>query len=161
MQIRAIIPDDIATVAEIYNYYVQHTTVTFEEEDVSVAEMTRRVNLVTARYPWYVGEDDGQLVGYAYANVFKERSAYRFTVETTIYLNHTLIGKGYGTTLYQHLLTALKEQGIKNAIGVIAIPNPTSIHLHEKLGFQQVGHLKSVGWKFEQWLDVGYWQCIL
>jgi L-amino acid N-acyltransferase YncA len=161
MNIRPIIAHDIAAVTEIYNYYIRHTTITFEEEDVTVDEMAQRVANITAQFPWFVLEADGTLAGYAYANVFKARSAYRFTVETTVYLNHTITGKGYGTALYQYLLAELKGRGIKNAIGVIAIPNPASVKLHEKLGFQQVGHFKSVGWKFEQWLDVGYWQCVL
>lgn len=158
MHIRPMVPDDAAAVAAIYNHYVLHTVVTFEEEAVAAGEMARRLGRVAVRYPWLVGEAEGEIVGYAYADLFKNRSAYRFTAETTVYLRPDMTGKGNGRLLYAHLLSALEERGIVNAVAIIALPNPASIRLHERTGFRRAGRLLGVGRKFGRWLDVEYWQ---
>jgi phosphinothricin acetyltransferase len=97
-------------------------------------------------------------MGYAYAGRFKERSAYRYCVETAVYLAHGRLGEGIGTRLYAELLDTLRAQGIRTAVGIIALPNAASVTLHEKLGFVHTGTLQAVGYKLEQWVDVGYWQ---
>ena len=161
MRIRPIVAEDAAAVAGIYNHFVRRTIVTFEEEEVTVEEMARRVDRVAARYPWFVGEAGGEVIGYAYADLFKDRSAYRFSAETTIYLRPDATGKGYGRRLYAHLLSDLLQRGIVNAVAIIALPNPASVRLHERAGFRRAGRLHGVGRKFGRWLDVEYWQCVL
>ena len=100
-------------------------------------------------------------MGYAYASPWRERAAYRHAVETTIYLESRFAGQGMGKRLYVALLQELRKLGLHTAFGVIALPNPASVALHEKCGFRKVGHLAEPGWKFERWVDVGYWQLML
>ena len=106
-------------------------------------------------------EDEGQVVGYAYASRWKSRCAYRYSVETTVYLSSAATGKGFGSLLYEHLIAELRQRSIHSLIGGIALPNNASVSLHEKLGFEKVAHFKEVGWKFNQWIDVGYWELII
>lgn len=153
---------DAAAIAEIYNHYVLHTIITFEEEAVTAAEMAQRITEVTgAGLPWFVWEEAGRVLGYAYAGKWKSRCAYRYAVESSIYLSKDATGRGLGTKLYVALIDALRAKRIHSIIGGIALPNPASIGISEKLGFQKIGHFKEVGWKFEQWIDVGYWELIL
>jgi L-amino acid N-acyltransferase YncA len=152
---------DAAAIAEIYNYYVRGTVVTFEETPVSVDEMARRIDDIGVRFPWLVWEDGGAVVGYAYASAWKSRSAYRFSVESTIYLAASHQGGGIGAKLYGALLAELKPRGFHTAVGGIALPNPASVALHEKLGFKRIAQFAEVGRKFDRWVDVGYWQLIL
>ena len=154
---------DAAALASIYNRYVLDTTVTFEETAVSEAEMASRiVEVQDAGLPWLVAEDEaGTVLGHAYASKWKGRCAYRFAVETTVYLDATAHGRGLGRQLYERLLAALRDAGMHVAIGGIALPNPASIALHEKLGFRKVGQFEEVGFKLGRWIDVGYWQAML
>lgn len=150
---------DSAKIAEIYNFYVVNTAATFEETPVSSEEISSRITKVQdANLPWIVALKDDEILGYAYATKWKERSAYRFSVESTIYLSSQAQGKGLGTQLYEALLVKLKSLGINNVIGGITLPNPASVALHEKLQMQKVAHFPQVGFKFGKWLDVGYWQ---
>jgi len=123
--------------------------------------MERRVNQVTAKFPWIVYEEKGIVIGYAYASSWKERSAYRFSVEGTVYLDKDQIGRGIGIKLYEHLLHELEKNNIHYIIGGISLPNEASVALHERLGFRKCAHFKEVGRKFNQWIDVGYWEKIL
>lgn len=160
--IRPVNEFDAHHIVEIYNPYIKETTITFEEEPASDSEMKRRIEKVqTLGLPWICGEVDGNLAGYAYATRWRERSAYRYTAESVIYLNKELAGQGYGSQLYTALIENLKRTGIHVVIGVIALPNPASIALHEKLGFKKVAHFTEVGFKFGNWLDVGYWELML
>ena len=153
---------DAGAIAGIYNYYVRSTVITFEEEPVSAPEMAARIAEVQATpLPWLVAELDGAVTGYAYANRWKLRSAYRFSVETTIYLEHGREGQGIGTRLYSALLADLRERGLRVAIGGAALPNEASVALHERLGFERVATFRQVGFKQERWVDVAYWQLIL
>ncbi|MBN1257981.1 MAG: N-acetyltransferase [Planctomycetes bacterium] len=159
--IRMIKDDDTQAICEIYNHYIKNTMVTFEEQLVSAKEMAGRIHSVSSEYPWFVYEEAGAVIGYSYANRWKSRSAYRYSVESTVYLAPEVMGLGIGTALYEELLKALRKQNIHSAVGCIALPNPASVKLHEKLGFQKIAHLKEMGWKFDKWIDVGYWQLIL
>jgi len=160
--IRPATATDAAAIAEIYNHYVLHTVVTFEEETVSTEEMrTRIVETQEASYPWLVYEKDGQVEGYAYASKWRARRSYRYCVETTVYLDQKRLGGGRGSQLYGRMLPMLKSAGFHVAVGVIALPNQGSVALHEKFGFTQAAHYQQVGWKFEQWIDVGSWQLLL
>jgi phosphinothricin acetyltransferase len=153
---------DSTAIVEIYNHYIRHTVVTFEETEVTVEQMLERINSVTsASLPWLVAEVSGQVVGYAYAGKFHSRSAYRFTVEATVYLENNASSKGIGTKLYEALLHHLKLQNFHSVIGIVALPNEASVKLHEKFYFKKIGHFSEVGYKFNQWLDVGYWQLVL
>jgi phosphinothricin acetyltransferase len=159
--IRTCAEADAPSVAAIYNHYVRETVVTFEETPVSVETMTRRIADVGASFPWLVSETDGTVIGYAYATAWKPRSAYRFCVETTVYVANGHHGRGLGSTLYAALLAELTDRGFHSAVGGIALPNPSSIALHEKLGFKKIAHFAEVGRKFDRWVDVGYWQRLL
>ena len=150
---------DAAAIAAIYNFYVASTVVTFEEDPVPADEMRRRMEAVFASsLPWLVAEWDGRVAGYAYATGWKARSAYRYSVETTVYLEDGLAKRGVGTALYAELFRLLKERGVHAVIGGIALPNDASVALHEKFGMRKVAHFQQVGFKFGQWVDVGYWQ---
>ncbi|NOI71814.1 GNAT family N-acetyltransferase [Vibrio owensii] len=159
MEIREVKDTDSAQIVEIYNYYVESTSISFEEEPISVEVMQQRIEeVLSLGLPWLVAEVDGQILGYAYANRWKPRSAYRFTVEPSIYVKQGITSKGIGSTLYSHLLDNLKEKQIKNVIGVITLPNESSIRLHERLGFKKVGEFPNIGLKFGEKKSVGYWQ---
>jgi phosphinothricin acetyltransferase len=161
MAIRPATVQDAAEITAIYNHYIEHTVITFEELLVDVNEMQTRINQTSANFPYLVYEREGSLVGYAYATQWRPRSAYRHSVEVTIYLQKSQGGLGVGSALYSELVTQLRQRGFRTAIGGIALPNAASVALHEKLGFEKVGHIKQVGFKFEQWIDVGYWQLML
>ena len=125
-------------------------------------EMAARITEVLGlELPWFVWEENGRVLGYAYAGKWKSRCAYRYSVESSIYLAKEATGRGLGTKLYVALIDALRAKGIHSIIGGIALPNPASVGVSEKLGFQKIGQFKEVGWKFEQWIDVGYWELIL
>lgn len=104
---------------------------------------------------------DGDVIGYAYASKWKGRCAYRFAVETSVYVDSSARGAGVGTVLYEALFAALRGRGIHAAIGGIALPNEASIALHERFGMKKVAHFEQVGFKFGRWIDVGYWQRLL
>jgi L-amino acid N-acyltransferase YncA len=156
--IRPATSADAGAIAAIYNHYVTSTTITFEEEAVSQSEMASRIESVSAQLPWYVYERDGAVAGYAYATPWRVRSAYRFSVETTVYVAPGCARQGIGLQLYSALIDALRSRDIQVVLGGIAQPNPASVALHESLGFEKVAHFKRVGRKFEQWIDVGYWE---
>lgn len=161
MRIRPVRPDDAAAVAAIYNHYVEHTIVTFEERALSAAAIRERIATVAATYPYLVAETRAGVAGFAYASRWHERCSYRLSVETTVYLAAASVGTGLGTEIYSRLLDALERGGYHCAIGGIALPNDASVALHEKLGFERVAHFREVGRKFERWIDVGYWQRFL
>jgi L-amino acid N-acyltransferase YncA len=154
LAIRPVTPGDAPAIAAIYNYYVRETTVTFEETDVSDAQMASRLAGVSDIHPWLVGEQDGVVIGYAYARKYHERAAYRHTVETAVYLDHRRHGAGAGTALYAALLAALPRGKVHSLIGSIGLPNVASIRLHEKLGFRRVADYPQLGFKFGRWIDV-------
>ena len=159
--IRQATAEDGAQIAAIYNYYVDNTFVTFETEPVSDSEMQSRITDGLSSYPWLVAKENGTVLGYAFATEWKSRSAYRLTAETTIYLDQDHLGQGVGLALYRQLIDTLRDRGLHCALGGIALPNPASVALHEKLGFRKVGELEQVGWKLEQWVNVGYWELML
>ncbi len=160
--IRPATRSDAAALARIYNHYVRETTITFEEADVSDGEMAQRVDaLAQDGLPWLVAEEGGQVVGYAYAGKWKARSAYRFSVETTVYVDAGRLGGGFGSALYEALFADLRGRPVHAVIGGIALPNARSVALHERFGMRQVARFEQVGFKFGRWIDVGYWQMVL
>ena len=159
--IRPLIIEDVQEIAGLYNYYIENSVITFEEEIVSGEAFAMRLNNRNKKLPFFVYELEGRVVGYAYASEWKSRCAYRNSAEVSIYLSHLVSGKGIGTALYTRLISQLKQMGYHTLIGGIALPNEASVRLHEKLGFEKVAHFKQVGYKFEKWIDVAYWQLML
>ena len=147
---------DIPAIQAIYAHHVLHGTGTFETEPPSDAEMTiRRADVLSKSFPYLVIEDAGDVRGFAYANWFKPRPAYRFSVEDSIYMAHDAGGKGLGKLLLTELLAQLERGGIRKAIAVIGdSANAGSIGVHRACGFTAVGVVKSCGWKFGQWRDI-------
>lgn len=150
-------------ITNIYNYYIKNSVATFEEQQISAQTIVERIaKIQKLNLPWLVAYDvqngNEQLLGYAYASQFRERSAYRFTCETTVYLAPNKFKQGFGTDLYQVLFTELKNRGLHSAVACITIPNPQSTKFHEKMGMTKIAHFSEVGFKFGKWLDVGYWQ---
>jgi len=158
--IRAALTSDSTAISEIYNYYIANTVITFEEQLVSASDMQARIiNTNNDKLPWLVIENENnEVIGYAYANKWRTRSAYRTSVEITVYLDNKAKGKGLGKVLYQALFNDLEQKNIHAVIGGITLPNEASVALHEKFGMEKVAHFKEVGYKFNQLLDVGYWQ---
>ena len=159
--IRFVSRNDAAAICAIYNHYVQNSTATFEEQPVSVQEMEDRIRDMSAKYPWLVWEENGEALGYTYVSKYRERSAYRYTAEITIYLKNDQQGRGIGTGLFTRLFEELKETEIHALVSVITLPNERSVALHEKFGLTKAAEFKEIGFKFEKWLNVGNWELIL
>lgn len=157
--IRSAAPSDAASIAAIYNHYVTETVVTFEEDPITAAEIARRIEEVwSASLPWLIAEEGSRVVGYAYAAPWRPRIGYRFSAEVTVYLAPAHAGRGLGSKLYAQLFPMLQARRIHAVIGGIALPNEASVALHEKFGLRKVAHFAEVGFKFDRWIDVGYWQ---
>ena len=156
LTIRPSTPADLAAITAIYGWNVENGTGTFELEVPDLAEMTRRRDDVLAKgLPWLVAERDGAVLGYAYANHFRPRRAYRFCLEDSIYLAEAARGQGVGRTLLAELLARCEAAGARQMLAVIGdSANAGSIGVHRALGFEHVGVMKSAGWKFERWCDV-------
>jgi L-amino acid N-acyltransferase YncA len=135
---------------------VQHTAITFDLEAPSAADWAGRLAAAHG-LPWVGCEDDGRLVGFAYAGRFRPKRAYEPTVETTIYLHHEAGGRGLGRLLYGALLDRVGAGGFHTAVAGVTLPNPASVALHERLGFTPVGVFGEVGHKLGRWHDVGFW----
>ena len=160
--IRAATDADAGAIADIYNYYVTDTLVTFEEEPISASEIARRIHQVqSAGLPWLVAEENGVILGYAYATPWKPRSAYRFSVEGSMYVDFAHLGCGTGSLLFAELLSALRDRNVHALIAGVSLPNEASVALQEKFGLSKVAHFSQVGFKFGKWIDVGYWQRLL
>jgi phosphinothricin acetyltransferase len=158
MDIRPFAAGDEHAISELYNHYITHTSVTFEEAPLTAEAMRARIDDYRQHYPWLICLIDGQLVGYSYASKFHHRAAYRHTAETTVYVREGFGRRGIGMALYEPLLQQLAQQGCHVALAAIALPNEGSAGLHEALGFAKIGHFSQVGRKFGRWIDVGYWE---
>lgn len=147
---------DLAAIAAIYGHHVLHGTGTFEIDPPSEEDMrARRADVLGKGLPWLVAEDAGTVVGYAYCNWFKPRPAYRFSAEDSIYMAPGQQGRGLGRALLAELCARAQAAGVRKLIAVIGDSgNGGSIGVHRSVGFQDVGVLKSCGWKFDRWLDV-------
>lgn len=154
--IRLAAPADAEAIAAIYRPYVEGSRISFEEEAPGTAEIASRMD--SPFHPWLVAEDEGRVLGYASSSPYHRRAAYRWTVETSIYLAAEAHGRGLGHRLLSSLLNLLTRQGYVTAIGAVALPNPASIALHERLGFVAAGTYRGVGFKLDRWADVTLWQ---
>ena len=159
--IRIVKLKDAQEIAEIYNYYILNSCVTFEEIPVSIEEMSQRIQSSSSKFPWLVYEKDNEILGYAYASVWKARTGYKHTVESTVYLKKKATRNGIGSLLYKELIMQLTDLGFHAIIGGISLPNEVSIALHEKFGFEKIAQFKEVGYKFKNWIDVGYWELLI
>jgi len=165
ISIRAARPEDAAAIAAIYAPYVLTGTVSFETEPPSADTMLQRMGSSEDLYPWLVctnGEEaDSSVIAYAYAARFRDRPAYRYVVEASIYVAGPVQGQGVGRVLYGALIDTLRAQGFVQAVAVISLPNEYSVQLHEAVGFQRAGILREMGFKQGRWVDIGFWQCDL
>ncbi|MFC5232569.1 arsinothricin resistance N-acetyltransferase ArsN1 family B [Pseudonocardia zijingensis] len=160
MKVRAATEEDAAACAAIYAPYVTDTAITFETEPPTVAQMAERIAAAERTHAWLVLEDlaDGRVVGYAYAGPFKARPAYRWSCETSIYLETGLRRSGGGRTLYGTLFPRLAERGYRTATAGMTLPNDASVGLHTAMGFEPVGTYRRIGWKHGRWHDVAWMQ---
>lgn len=161
IQIRNVVLNDAQELLNIYSYYVLNTSITFEYDSPSLNEFTQRIQKITQKYPYLVAVLDNEIVGYAYATSYKERAAYDWSVETTVYVKNNKHGLGIGKELYIHLEKALKDKNIVNMLACITYPNPKSIDFHTKFGFEKVGHFPKVGYKFNEWRDIVWMQKVI
>ena len=155
--IRTVLPKDAKAISDLYNYYIRESTATFEEVVLDASEMEKRIQAHKPEY-WLVFEQSSEILGFAYAKPWKERSAYRYTMEISVYIDPKHHRKGIAQSLYELLLDRLKVEGIHAVIAGITLPNPSSIDFHESLGFTKVAHFRETGFKFGRWIDVGYWE---
>ncbi len=161
-EIRPVRASDSLRLAAIYNHYILHTTVSFEEDPVTPSEMESRITATVGDgFPWLVAAEAEAILGYAYATQWKRRSGYRFAAESTVYLDPTRTGQGLGPRLYGQLIPMLQAKGVHTVIAGIALPNAASVSFHERAGFTKSAHFREVGFKLGQWVDVGYWQLML
>lgn len=158
LRVRSATDDDLGRVRDIVNYYIEHSVFNFRTEPQSLDEVRALWEQRRQRFPWLVGVIDDDVVGLAHAGPWNERAAYQWTVESTIYVDPSTHRRGVGDALYTELLDRLRRQGFHSAIAVIALPNDPSVRLHERHGFERVGHLREAGYKYDAWHDVGFWQ---
>jgi phosphinothricin acetyltransferase len=156
--IRDATPDDGAACAAIYAPYVTDTAITFEYEPPAPAEMAERIAKARKNHAWVVLEDDGRVVGYAYGGPYKERAAYRWACEVSVYLQPGRRRSGAGRALYEALFDRLVARGFRTAVAGMTLPNPASEGLHRALGFEPVGVYRDIGWKHGSWHDVAWSQ---
>ena len=149
---------DAAGCAAIYAPYVLASATSFEEAAPDEAEMADRIARISATHPWLVAERGGELLGYAYACGHRERPAYRWSTDVSVYVDEGQWRRGVGRRLYEGLLERLSRQGFRTACAGITLPNVASVALHERLGFAPVGVYRGIGWKEGAWRDVGWWQ---
>ncbi|MDS1369375.1 N-acetyltransferase family protein [Streptococcus suis] len=158
IDIRSARIEDSADLVAIYAPYVEKTAITFETEVPTVEAFASRIEKTLEKFPYLVAVEEGKIVGYAYASTYYARAAYDWTVEFSVYVQKEARGKGIGNLLYTALEEELTARGFKNFLACIALPNPASIALHEKKGYQQVAHFKKVGYKFGTWHDIVWLQ---
>ncbi|MHA7111544.1 N-acetyltransferase family protein [Sunxiuqinia elliptica] len=153
--------EDAPEILEIYKPFITDTAVTFEEEVPTVEELKKRIKAILLQDPFLVCEYKRQVVGYAYASSYRSRAAYRWNRETSVYIHPQFRRKNIARHLYNTLIGIAKMQGYVQLYGVITLPNPGSVALHEAFGFKQLTVYHKVGFKLEQWHDVGWWMLTL
>ncbi len=152
---------DAEAILVIYEPIVRETAISFELDAPTVAEMKRRIESTLPTFPWLVHEDDGRVTGYAYASRHRERAAYQWSVDVSVYVAQERRGGGVARRLYTALLGMLEDLGYYNAFAGIALPNQASVGFHQSMGFRPIGIYRKVGYKLGAWHDVGWWQRVL
>jgi phosphinothricin acetyltransferase len=159
MEIAPASPADAEAIAAIYAHHVLHGTASFETEPPTAGSWREKIGAVAARgWPFLAAKADGQIVGYAYAMQFRDRPAYRYTCENSIYVDHRRLGEGIGRQLLDALIEEARRAGFREMIAVVGGAEPASIGLHEACGFVKAGRMHGVGHKFGRWLDTVYMQ---
>ncbi|BDU20691.1 N-acetyltransferase [Dyella sp. GSA-30] len=158
MTMRIATERDAEACHAIYAPTVLDTAITFETELPGVEAMRQRIQARLQHYPWLIWEEHGQVLAYAYAGRFRERAAYDWIAETSIYVHADARRRGIARRLYATLLDTMALQGINQAVGVITLPGDVSVALHESMGFEAAGVWKKAGYKLARWWDVGVWQ---
>jgi L-amino acid N-acyltransferase YncA len=161
IDIRPATTADAAAIQRIYAPIVMETAISFEEVPPTVEQMAARIASIVKTHPYLVAVGGGKVCGYVYASTHAERAAYRYSVDTTVYIAPEARGNGVGRALYTALLQDLAGQGFHAAFAGIALPNPGSVRLHQAVGFEPLGVYREVGFKFGRWHDVGWWQRLL
>ncbi len=159
--IRVATKDDAKGIAEIYSKIVEQTKISFETKAPTISEMEQRVESISSKFPYLVEEIDGNIAGYSYANTHRERSAYRWSCDATIYISEDFRANKIGSKLYSSLFKILTELGYYNVYAGITLPNDPSVGIHERFGFKKIAHYNNVGFKMGAWYDVGWWELSL
>ena len=154
MLIRHADPDDAAGCLDVYRPFVDDTAVSFEHEAPSLEEFQQRIRRISRTHAFLVADEGGRIAGFAYAGVHRERMAYRWTCEVSVYLGEDFRGRGLGRALYEALFALLERQGYRMMLAGISVPNPASVALHRSLGFDDIGVYRRIGWKAGDWRDV-------
>jgi L-amino acid N-acyltransferase YncA len=158
VEVRIANPADAAALVNIYAPYIQNTAFTFETEIPSAEQFSTRITNCLAKFPWVVCTINHKMAGYVYASVHRDREAYQWTCECSVYLDPAFTGKGLGKELYALLFEILKQQGLRNIYAGITLPNEASVRLHEGCGFTRFAVYENVGYKLGSWHKVGWWR---
>ena len=156
--VRVAKKEDAKAILEIYKPYILQTAFSFETEVPSVDEFSARIEKYLQKYPWLVAEIKGQITGYVYGSIHREREAYQWTCECSVYIHDDFKGKGIGSELYAALFSIMKTQGYRNVYAGITMPNEASEKMHQRSGFEKFAEYKNVGCKFGRWHNVGWWR---
>lgn len=157
MNIQKVNKEDIKQILDIYNWYILNTTITFEIEPLTLEMFEKRIESITSKYPFYVLKEEDKVLGYGYLSYFNERAAYDITADLSLYLDHEIKSKGYGTLLLKELENWARNNNIHNIISLITEENTNSLNFHKRNGFEQCGYLKNVGIKFNKELGVYFY----
>lgn len=160
-KIRLATADDAESILTIYKPYITDTSYTFETEVPSLDAFRERINTYLQRWPWLVCEIDGKIAGYAYGANYRERIAYQWCTESSIYVHDDFQKRGVARSLYTALFAILKQQGFRTVYAVINLPNDKSVALHESMGFTYFATYENVGYKLGRWKNVGWWQLVI
>lgn len=155
--VRLATVEDAESVREIYAPYVRDSAVSFEREVPSVKDIQERISGTLDYHPWLVVEQIGKVVGYAYSHSYRDRDAYQWSVESTVYVDEDHHRMGVACGLYTSLFETLRRQGFRSVYAAITLPNPASVGFHESMGFDRIGVYENVGFKLGSWHDVGWW----
>jgi phosphinothricin acetyltransferase len=161
LRVRPVEEADLTRIRAIINHFIATSAFNFRTEPQTIDEWRSDWRRWHESHPWLAAVDEGRVVGVAYAAPWNYRNAYRWTVETTVYVDSQTQRRGVGDALYANLLGRLRRQGFHSAVAVIALPNQPSVSLHERHGFTPVGMLRNAGFKLDDWHDVGFWQRVL
>ncbi len=159
--LRLATPADAKSILAIYSPYIENTSFTFETEVPSVDDFAERIRTYLLNWPWLVCEIDGEIAGYAYATRHRERTAYQWCTEGSVYIHDDFQRAGIAKALYSSLFEILEKQGFRNVYAVINLPNDKSVAFHESCGFKHFATYEKVGYKLGKWKNVGWWRLIL
>src|SRR4051812_40693656 len=158
VEVRIAQKSDAPGILDIYKPYIDHSAITFETETPEIEQFEQRINKCLQRFPWLVCVIDDVVAGYVYASAHRDRDAYQWTCECSVYIHDQFKGKGIASALYKILFDILKIQGLRTVYAGITLPNEASIQLHERFGFKHFATYENVGYKTDGWKTVGWWR---